>query len=133
MASHCSIPAWRIPCTEEPGGLPTIRRGQRELDMTQQLNKGNSRGIELWHLSKLVQIVESVFKAHPLCICSEMVFRHPRMLSDTHAPRRASMQNGVPLGKKNPVSITTMSSISLHTVTVFFFQGQLTFSLLKVK
>ena len=30
------------------------------------------------------------------------------------------MQNGVPLGKKNPISITTMSSISLHTVSVFF-------------
>ena len=21
MATHSSIPAWRIPCTEEPGGL----------------------------------------------------------------------------------------------------------------
>ena len=27
--------------------LVDIRRGQRELDMTQQLNNGNSRGIEL--------------------------------------------------------------------------------------
>ena len=83
MASHCSIPAWRIPWTEEPGRLPTVHRGQRELDMTQQLNNSNSRGIELWHLSKLVQIIESMFKAHPLCVCSEMIFRHPRMLSDT--------------------------------------------------
>ena len=22
-ATHCSIPAWRIPWTEEPGGLPS--------------------------------------------------------------------------------------------------------------
>ena len=24
MATHSSILAWRIPCTEEPGGLPSI-------------------------------------------------------------------------------------------------------------
>ena len=24
MATHSSIPAWRIPCTEEPGGLQSI-------------------------------------------------------------------------------------------------------------
>ena len=27
MATHCSIPAWEIPWTEEPGGLHT--RGHR--------------------------------------------------------------------------------------------------------
>ena len=25
MATHCSILAWRIPCTEEPGGLQPMR------------------------------------------------------------------------------------------------------------
>ena len=24
MATHSSIPAWRIPCTEEPGGLQSM-------------------------------------------------------------------------------------------------------------
>ena len=24
MATHCNILAWKIPCTEEPGGLPSI-------------------------------------------------------------------------------------------------------------
>ena len=24
MATHCSIPAWRIPWTEEPGGLQSM-------------------------------------------------------------------------------------------------------------
>ena len=24
MATHSSIPAWRLPCTEEPGGLQSI-------------------------------------------------------------------------------------------------------------
>ena len=35
MATHSSILAWRIPWTEEPGGLqPT---GHKESDMTEQL------------------------------------------------------------------------------------------------
>ena len=25
MATHSSILAWEIPCTEEPGGLPSMR------------------------------------------------------------------------------------------------------------
>ena len=25
MAPHCSTPAWKIPWTEEPGGLPSMR------------------------------------------------------------------------------------------------------------
>ena len=24
MATHCSILAWRMPCAEEPGGLPSM-------------------------------------------------------------------------------------------------------------
>ena len=35
MATHSSIPAWRIPWTEEPGGLQSI--GHKELDTTEQL------------------------------------------------------------------------------------------------
>ena len=34
MATHCSILAWRIPRTEEPGDTP---QGCKELDMTEQL------------------------------------------------------------------------------------------------
>ena len=33
MATHSSIPAWRIPWTEEPGGLQSI--GSKELDTTE--------------------------------------------------------------------------------------------------
>ena len=33
MTIHSSIVAWRIPWTEEPGGLHT--KGHRELDMTE--------------------------------------------------------------------------------------------------
>ena len=35
MASHSSILAWRIPWTEEPGGLYTVH-GVAESDMTEQ-------------------------------------------------------------------------------------------------
>ena len=35
MATHSSILAWRIPWTEEPGGLQCM--GHKELDMTEQL------------------------------------------------------------------------------------------------
>ena len=33
MATHSSILAWRIPCTEEPGRLQSI--GSQELDITE--------------------------------------------------------------------------------------------------
>ena len=35
MATHSSIPAWRILRTEEPGGLQSMTK---ESDMTEQLN-----------------------------------------------------------------------------------------------
>ena len=37
MATHSSILAWRIPWTEEPGGL-TVHGVARELDTTSRLN-----------------------------------------------------------------------------------------------
>ena len=36
MATHSSILAWKIPCTEKPGGLQSMGLG--ESDMTQWLN-----------------------------------------------------------------------------------------------
>ena len=36
MATHSSILAWRIPWTEEPGGLQSM--GSQELDTTERLN-----------------------------------------------------------------------------------------------
>ena len=35
MATHCTILAWRIPWTEEPGWLPSM--GREELDMAERL------------------------------------------------------------------------------------------------
>ena len=36
MATHCSILAWRIPCTAKPGGLQSMG-GYTELDTTDRL------------------------------------------------------------------------------------------------
>ena len=41
METHASILAWRIPWTEEPGGLYSLW-GRRESDMTEQLNNNNN-------------------------------------------------------------------------------------------
>ena len=40
MASHSSILAWRIPWTEEPGGLQSM--GSQESDTTERLNNNNN-------------------------------------------------------------------------------------------
>ena len=37
MATHSSILAWRIPWTEEPGGLHTVHGVTKESDTTEQL------------------------------------------------------------------------------------------------
>ena len=36
MTAHSSIPAWRIPWTEEPGGLQSM--GRKELDTAERLH-----------------------------------------------------------------------------------------------
>ena len=45
MATHSSILAWKIPWTEEPGGLQSM--GCRELGMTEQLTERNTENIFL--------------------------------------------------------------------------------------
>ena len=35
MATHSGILAWRIPWTEEPGGLQSIGSGHKELDRSE--------------------------------------------------------------------------------------------------
>ena len=45
MATHSSILAWRIPRTEEPGGLKSV--GWQESDTPERLNT-QARGIS-WH------------------------------------------------------------------------------------
>ena len=42
IATHSSIPAWRISWIEEPGGLYSPR-GHKELDMTERLTLTSTR------------------------------------------------------------------------------------------
>ena len=44
MATHSSILAWRIPWTEEPGGLQS--RGHKESDTTERLSRTSEQ--DLW-------------------------------------------------------------------------------------
>ena len=58
MAVHSSILAWRIPWTEEPGGLQSI--GHKELDMTKVTEQKycSSLGqLTLQFLFKLVALI----------------------------------------------------------------------------
>ena len=43
MATHSSIPAWRIPCTEEPGGLQSM--GSQDSDTPERLNHHHRNAI----------------------------------------------------------------------------------------
>ena len=43
VATHSSITAWRIPWTEEPGGLRSM--GGKESDTTEQLNNNKTKNI----------------------------------------------------------------------------------------
>ena len=62
MATHSSILAWRIPWSEEPGGLQPM--GQNELDMTEQLHllKQKSR-------TQAEQTLLSAFTVSVGCVC----------------------------------------------------------------
>ena len=41
MATHSSILAWRIPWTEEPGGLQSM--GSQKLDATERIKRNNNK------------------------------------------------------------------------------------------
>ena len=62
MATHSSVLAWRIPWTEEPGGLQSMRL--QELDMTEQLSTQHAQSMKRLH-SKVPG--ESLVKKENLC------------------------------------------------------------------
>ena len=51
MATYSSILAWRIPGTEEPGGLQSM--GSKELDMTERL----TLSLSSYNICNLVQSI----------------------------------------------------------------------------
>ena len=54
MLTHSSILAWKIPWTEEPGGLQS--RGRKESDTTKWLNRTELKAIRLDKITKEVTI-----------------------------------------------------------------------------
>ena len=60
MATHSSILAWRIPWTEEPGGLPSMR--SQESDMTERLKREREMlCLALLHLHRSALITGALF------------------------------------------------------------------------
>ena len=45
LATHSTVPAWKIPWTEEPGGLQSM--GWQESDTTKRLNQHQS--LKIWN------------------------------------------------------------------------------------
>ena len=66
MATHSSIFAWRIPWTEEPGGLYSPW-GHKELDRTEQLTFSS------FFLATLASVL--ILDAHEILIFSEKLER----------------------------------------------------------
>ena len=59
MATHSSILAWRIPWTEEPGGLQSM--GLQESDRTEWLNHSNMIEIVRWFTKMTGSIQFTIF------------------------------------------------------------------------
>ena len=59
MATHSSILAWRIPWTEEPGGLQPM--GLQESDRTEWLNHSNMIEIVRWFTKMTGSIQLTIF------------------------------------------------------------------------
>ena len=58
MATHCSILAWRIPWTEEPGGLSPW--GHKELDMNEWLTfSGLLEKVFSWNLASSKHMIDA--------------------------------------------------------------------------
>ena len=63
MATHSNILAWRIPWTEEPGGLQSM--GSQESDTTLRLNNNNEHGSQLKRYKRVVGEESSIPATHP--------------------------------------------------------------------
>ena len=59
MATHSSILAWRIPWTEEPGGLQSM--GLQESGRTEQLNHSNMTEIVRWFTKMTGSVQFTIF------------------------------------------------------------------------
>ena len=56
MATYSNILAWRIPWTEEPGGLPSIGSKNQTCTQRQEVQQGRSTGMRLHEMIVLIQV-----------------------------------------------------------------------------
>ena len=65
MATHSSILAWRIPCTEEPGGLQSMEsQSQTQLSDEHSLSQGTSMNGQVE--SESCSVVSDTLQPHGL-------------------------------------------------------------------
>ena len=64
MASHCSVLAWRIPGTVEPGGLPSMgsHRVGHDFMGNRWGNSGNGVRLYFWGAPKSLKMVIAAMK-----------------------------------------------------------------------
>ena len=72
MTTHYSIPVWKIPWTEEPGGLQS--GGRKESDTTEQLSRGQLIRIKILENLK-VDFTPHVVIAQQFCQTREPTSR----------------------------------------------------------
>ena len=60
MATDSSILAWKIPWTEEPGGLPSV--GSQSRTRLKQLSSSSSRGFRIFDYLLMVSFISTVKK-----------------------------------------------------------------------
>ena len=67
MATHSSIPAWKIPRTEEPEGLQSMGSGELGQDLTTKLSPFNLRAVQLRQKSPKVVRLENSSVIKKIC------------------------------------------------------------------
>ena len=75
MAIHSSVLAWRIPGTEEPGGLPSM--GSHSQTRLKRLSSSSSRSLSLKIKNHLQEIKSGYVHAHRVRLCDTMHYSPP--------------------------------------------------------
>ena len=91
MATHSSVLAWRIPWTEEPGGLQTME--SQESDMTKQLNHQTVAILLTIILYKYLVYFCFVFQTFPFNVIMSF-FQHSGLLILFFKVRETTLQVG---------------------------------------
>ena len=96
MATHSSILAWRIPWTEEPGGLQSMgsQRVRHDLVTKQQLPTYRSNALFLWGSGKSSWMEKEKGLVHCRRGLSPRLLPRNMLFSETKVMQRNSMAMG---------------------------------------